>query len=50
MTTINYPGIEMGEVVAKNLIDHLSGKSSIHHTHTIIIKSELVPRESSAKK
>lgn len=49
MTTINYPGIEMGEVVAKNLIDHLSGKSSIHHTHTIIIKSELVPRESSKK-
>ncbi|MBS1663296.1 MAG: LacI family DNA-binding transcriptional regulator [Bacteroidetes bacterium] len=48
LTTINYPGYEMGEVAARNLIDHLNGSSTIHST--IILRSELVLRESSASK
>jgi LacI family transcriptional regulator len=50
LTTINYPGIEMGEIVARNLINHLNGVANINLTNTIIIKSELIIRESSMKK
>jgi LacI family transcriptional regulator len=50
LTTINYPGIEMGEIVARNLINHLHGISNINLTNTIIIKSELIIRASSMKK
>lgn len=47
LTTVNYPGYEMGQIAARNLIDHLNGASSIHSTNTIILRSELVIRESS---
>ena len=50
LTTINYPGLEIGEIVARNLINHLQGKSNIRLTNTIIIKSELIIRASSLKK
>lgn len=50
LTTINYPGIDMGEIAARNLINHLKGISNIHQTNTIIVRSELVIRKSSIKK
>jgi LacI family transcriptional regulator len=50
LTTIHYPGKEMGEVTAKALIDHLKGISSIHQIGTIIIGSDLIIRKSSLKK
>lgn len=50
LTTVNYPGQEMGEVVAKHLINHLNGTMDINLTNTIILKSELIIRESSLKK
>lgn len=50
LTTINYPGYEMGQVAARNLINHLNGSSSINSTNTIILRSELVIRESSVGK
>ena len=50
LTTINYPGIEIGEIVARNLINHLQGISNINLTNTIIIKSALIIRESSMKR
>ena len=50
LTTINYPGIEIGEIVARNLIHHLQGKSNIKLTNTIMINSELIVRASSLKK
>ena len=49
LTTINYPGMDMGMVAARNLITHLEGVSSIHQTNTIIIRSELIIRKSSLK-
>ncbi len=49
LTTINYPGYEMGQVAARNLINHLNG-ASIKSTNTIILRSELVLRESSVSK
>jgi LacI family transcriptional regulator len=50
LTTINYPGYEMGEIAARNLINHLNGISSITSTNTILLRSELIIRDSSVKK
>lgn len=50
LTTINYPGAEIGEIVARNLINHLQGSSNIQLTNTIIIKSDLIVRASSLRK
>lgn len=50
LTTINYPGIDMGEIAARNLINHLKGVSNIHQTNTIIVRSDLVIRKSSLRK
>lgn len=49
LTTINYPGHEMGEVAARNLINHLNGSSPLHSTNTIVLRSELIIRESSLR-
>lgn len=50
LTTIDYPGIDMGELAARNLINHLKGISNIKKTKTIIVHSKLIVRESSLKK
>jgi LacI family transcriptional regulator len=50
LTTINYPGAEIGEIVAQNLIQHLQGKSDLSLTNTIIINSALIIRASSSRK
>jgi LacI family transcriptional regulator len=49
LTTIDYPGIDMGEIAARNLINHLKGISNINHTQTIVIRSDLIIRKSSLK-
>lgn len=50
LTTINYPGVEMGEIAARILINHLKGNADITLTNSIIIKSDLIIRDSSLKK
>lgn len=50
LTTINYPGIDVGEVAARNLISHLKGIGNLQNTNTIIIRSNLIIRKSSLKK
>ena len=50
LTTINYPGYEMGVVAARNLIHHLTGASSIDSTNTILLKAELIVRASSLRR
>ena len=50
LTTIHYPGIDMGEIAARNLINHLRGVSNIKHTQTIVVRSDLIIRQSSLKK
>lgn len=50
LTTINYPGIDMGEIAARNLIGHLKGETNLLQTNTIIVKSELIIRKSSLKR
>lgn len=49
LTTINYPGYQMGEVAAQNLINHLNGAHTIHITNRIILRSELIIRGSSKR-
>lgn len=47
LTTINYPGMEMGEIAARNLINHLKGFANLNNTQTIVIRSDLIIRKSS---
>jgi LacI family transcriptional regulator len=49
LTTVNYPGYEMGCLAAQNLINHLNGISNIKITNSIILRSELIIRGSSIK-
>jgi LacI family transcriptional regulator len=50
LTTINYPGIDVGEIAARNLMNHLNGVTDLRQTNTIIVRSELIIRRSSLKK
>lgn len=49
LSSINYPGYEMGEVAVRNLINHLDGVSDIITTNSITLRSELIIRESSVR-
>lgn len=49
LTTIHYPGHEMGELAARSLINHLKGVGDIMLTQTILLRSELVIRASSGR-
>lgn len=50
ITTINYPGNEMGENIARILINHLDGEGDLSFTSTVILNTELIIRASSKKK
>jgi len=50
LTTINYPGIDIGEIAARNLIGLIKNDTSMLQTNTIIVKSDLIIRKSSLKK
>lgn len=49
LTTVNYPGYEVGEVAARHLINHLNDVSPIHNTNTIVLRSEFIVRASSLR-
>lgn len=49
LTTMNYPGEDMGKILAKNLISHLQGKEDIQVARKVVIRSELIIRESSRR-
>lgn len=50
LTTIHYPGYEMGELATRSLINHLKGTGDIQLTQTILLRSDLVVRQSSGTK
>ncbi|HEY4209132.1 MAG TPA: LacI family DNA-binding transcriptional regulator [Puia sp.] len=50
LTTINYPGKEMGEAAARSLVSHLKGVDSIGSISTLTIRAELIVRQSSLRK
>ena len=49
LTTINYSGYHVGEVAVMNLINHLNGLNSAKTTNTIVLRADLIVRESSLK-
>lgn len=49
LTTLRYPGLEMGETAARQLIGLLSGAALPRSVNTMIIPSELIVRNSSKK-
>jgi len=49
ISTINYPGEKMGEIVAHSMVNHLEGIAPLNTTGTIVIKSELIVRNSSVR-
>jgi LacI family transcriptional regulator len=49
LTTINYKGYEMGEVAAKLLINHITQNYDLHLTHSLVLRHELIIRESSVR-
>jgi LacI family transcriptional regulator len=49
LSTINYPGYEMGDVATRHLINHLNGTAQIQSTNLIILRSDLIVRASSQR-
>jgi LacI family transcriptional regulator len=49
LTTIDYKGYEMGEVSARLLINHLTNNNDIQLTHSLVLRHELIIRESSLR-
>jgi LacI family transcriptional regulator len=47
LTTIDYKGYEMGEIAAQALINQLNNQLNFNLTHSIVIRHELIIRESS---
>lgn len=50
LTTVNYPGYNMGQAAVTGLTSHLNGGTNISDTNTIVLRSELIVRDSSVKK
>jgi len=49
LTSVNYPAFDLGTMVANHLIEHILGNNNINQTHKIVLKSELVVRQSTLK-
>ncbi|MGV3705869.1 MAG: LacI family DNA-binding transcriptional regulator [Arcticibacter sp.] len=49
LSTVNYPGQEMGEVVARSLINRLRPAGATSAVETIVLESELIIRNSSRR-
>ena len=49
LSTIHYPGEEIGEMAAKSLINHLNGGMDIRLTSTIVLRHQLIQRGSTRK-
>jgi LacI family transcriptional regulator len=50
LTTVDYSGYQVGEAAVTSLINHLTGLINIKTTNTIVLRSDLIIRESSLKK
>lgn len=50
LTTIHYSGAEIGEIVARAMIERLNSKENTLFNYTSLLKGKLIVRESSKKK
>jgi len=49
MTTIQYPGYKMGVLAGESIIAHLKGNINLQSTNSILLRHELIIRESTRK-
>lgn len=49
LTTINYPANELGTMATNHIIDHLQGVNNLYVTNQVVLKSDLIVRESSVR-
>jgi LacI family transcriptional regulator len=49
LTTVHYKGFEMGEIAAQTLVGHLNRTHNIDLTQAIVLRHELIIRQSSLK-
>jgi LacI family transcriptional regulator len=49
LTTVNYSGYDIGQAAVTSLIGHLAGISNVKTTNTIILRADLIIRDSSLK-
>lgn len=49
LTTINYPGYEMGIIAGQSIVNHLNGNINLQSANSIILKHDLIIRESTRK-
>ncbi|WP_072994312.1 LacI family DNA-binding transcriptional regulator [Pseudozobellia thermophila] len=49
LSTIDYPGYKMGKLAGQSILSHLNGSINIESADQIILKHELIIRESSQK-
>ena len=49
LTTVNYPGYEMGETAMRHLVNDLNNDSASTTLHTITLRAGLILRASSLK-
>jgi LacI family transcriptional regulator len=49
LTSMQYSGLNMGKLSATNLINHIKGENILSITNTIILRSELIIRDSSLR-
>lgn len=49
LTTIHYPGLTMGRMAANHLIGTLNGNTTLNNTNKMLLRFELIVRDSSSK-
>lgn len=49
LTTVHYPAIEMGEIAVQTIINHLEGSLNVQRGSSVVLRSELIVRESSKR-
>ena len=50
LTTINYPGYEIGEVAMRHMVNDLNEEATSTLTNTVMLRAELILRDSSKRK
>ncbi|MFS4448262.1 LacI family DNA-binding transcriptional regulator [Maribacter sp. 2307UL18-2] len=48
LTTIDYPGFKMGVLAGESIIAHLNGNINLQSTNSIVLRHELIVRESTS--
>lgn len=49
LTTVHYPAMEMGEIAVQTIISHLEGNLNVNQGSAVVLRSEMVVRESSMR-